>query len=48
MARYIVTPADPTNTTATENMLKSMFGDVNIVTSRRQDERSSLARVWSP
>jgi hypothetical protein len=38
MARYIVTPANPTNTTTTENMLKSMFGEANIVTSRRQDE----------
>jgi hypothetical protein len=38
MARYIVTPANSTNTTTTENMLKSMFGEANIVTSRRQDE----------
>jgi hypothetical protein len=41
MARYTVTPVDPSNATDTESTLKSMFGDVNIVTSRPYDEITS-------
>jgi hypothetical protein len=38
MSRYIVTPVDPTNITATEHKLKSMFGEEKFLKSRRQDE----------
>jgi hypothetical protein len=43
MSRYIVTPVDPANTTATENMLKSMFGEANIVTSKHHHETTFWA-----
>jgi hypothetical protein len=38
MSRYIVTPVDPTNITATESKLKTMFGEEKFLKSRRQDE----------
>jgi hypothetical protein len=41
MARYTVTPVDSTNAAETESMLKSMFGNVNIVTSWHHDEIAS-------
>jgi hypothetical protein len=41
MARYTVTPVIPSNATDTESMLKSMFGDVNIATSRHNEELTS-------
>jgi hypothetical protein len=38
MSRYIVTPVDPTNITATESKLKTMFGEEKFLKSKRQDE----------
>jgi hypothetical protein len=43
MSRYIVTPVDPANTTATENILKSMFGEANIMTSKHQHKTTFWA-----